>query len=209
MPRSPDPAVRRKLVAAATRLLAAEGRQALSTRRLAAEVGTSTMAVYTHFGSMDRLQHEVRREGFARLCDELDAIAPTGDPVADLAAGVLSYYEAGMRDPQFYRAMFAERPVGEPDEGSGVFARVLAAVRRCIDAGRFQPAEPALQRAWGAQIWLAGHGAITLAQTGMLDEEANRFLVADMLCRLAVGYGDDPAAAEASIGQTMRSEPSR
>lgn len=207
MPRRADPDVRAALVAAATRLLAGEGRQALSTRRLAAEVGTSTMAVYTHFGSMERLQHEVRREGFARLCGEIDAIARTEDPVADLAAVTLAYVEAGTRDPQLYRALFVDRPPGEPDEGSGVFERLLAAVQRCIEAGRFQPAEPTLARAWAGQIWMSGHGVITLAQTGMLSEDANRFLLTDMIHRLAIGYGDGPAAAGRSIRHAADASP--
>lgn len=209
MPRSADPEVRARLVAAAARLLADEGRQALSTRRLAAEVGTSTMAVYTHFGSMDRLQHEVRREGFARLCGELDTAARTDDPVADLAALARAYYEAGVRDLRLYRAMFADHPPTPDDEGAGVFERVLAALRRCVDAGRFHPAEPALARVWAAQVWLAIHGTLAFAHSEVLPDGANRFLLADLIERLAIGYGDDRAAAAASVSQTMRSEPSR
>lgn len=49
---------------AAARLLAKEGAAGMSTRRLAAEVGVSTMALYTHFGGMDGLCREARREGF-------------------------------------------------------------------------------------------------------------------------------------------------
>ncbi len=182
-------------------MLATDGRQALSTRRLAAEVGTSTMAVYTHFGSMDRLHHEVRRDGFARLCAEIDALPQTKDPVADLAALTLTYVDTGAGDPQLYRAMFTDRSPAEDDEGKGVFERFLTAVRRCIEVDRFDAAEGTLTRAWAAQIWVAAHGMITLAHAEMLPESANRFLVTDMICRLAVGYGDRPVAAQASVQQ--------
>ena len=40
------------LVDAAVDLLTRDGAKALSVRKLAAAVGTSTMAVYTHFGNM-------------------------------------------------------------------------------------------------------------------------------------------------------------
>ncbi|WP_238598152.1 TetR/AcrR family transcriptional regulator [Saccharothrix sp. ALI-22-I] len=47
-PRRSDPRARTALIDIAARLLAAEGPQALSTRRIAADAGSSTMAVYTH-----------------------------------------------------------------------------------------------------------------------------------------------------------------
>ena len=55
------------LIEAAARVLAEEGRPAVTARRLAAEVGASTMAVYTHFGSMDELLVRMCRDGFARF----------------------------------------------------------------------------------------------------------------------------------------------
>ena len=42
-------------------------------RRIAGEVGTSTMAVYTYFAGMEELRREVAREGFRRLAAYLDA----------------------------------------------------------------------------------------------------------------------------------------
>jgi AcrR family transcriptional regulator len=67
VPKTADPSVRTALIEHAARITAEEGREALTLRRLAAGVGTSTMAVYTHFGGMDDLRRAVRREGFARL----------------------------------------------------------------------------------------------------------------------------------------------
>jgi hypothetical protein len=49
------PDVRRRLLEEAARLLGEEGPAALTTRRLAREAGTSTMAVCTHFGGMPAL----------------------------------------------------------------------------------------------------------------------------------------------------------
>ena len=56
-----------RLVEAAARVLAEEGPSAVSARRLANEVGASTMVVYTHFGGMDHVLGHVRREGFRRF----------------------------------------------------------------------------------------------------------------------------------------------
>src|SRR3712207_7287831 len=72
-----------RLIDAAARVLAEEGSPALSARRLARECGTSTMAVYTHHGSMEQLRVAVRRKAFLGLLAHLEAVEPTDDPLAD------------------------------------------------------------------------------------------------------------------------------
>ena len=73
--------LRARLIEQAARILGEEGPSALSARRLATAAGTSTMAVYTHFGSMAGVVDEVATEGFRRLIDHVDAVvaAPFGD----------------------------------------------------------------------------------------------------------------------------------
>lgn len=198
-PRPADPAIRIALIEAAARILAADGPSALSTRRLAAEVGTSTMAVYTHFGGMDELHRAVRDEGFARLAARLDDVPGTDDPVADLAAGGLAYFMTGLADPELYRAMFTELPPAGDDAGAVIFRRLAEAVSRCVDAGRFDAAEASLIQAWAGELWITRHGMVTLALTGLLPERQVRLLLTDMTYRLAVGYGDDRAAARHSV----------
>ena len=83
-PRRADPAAPTALVEAAAQLLAEQGPAAFSTRRLAAAVGSSTTAVYTHFGSMNDLVRAMAREGFARLQGRMTAVSVTDDPVADV-----------------------------------------------------------------------------------------------------------------------------
>src|SRR5688572_11177390 len=83
MPRPADPAVRTLLVEAAAGLLAEHGRDGVTARRLAAAVGASTQALYTHFAGVDELLAEVWREGFRRFGDALESPATTDDPVAD------------------------------------------------------------------------------------------------------------------------------
>src|SRR5664279_2265537 len=80
-PRSTDPDLRERIVATAAQLLATEG--SVSARRLARELGTSTMVVYTHFGGMDELSRQVMRRGFGDFGTELDRGAVTDDAVAD------------------------------------------------------------------------------------------------------------------------------
>lgn len=198
-PRSSDPAVRAALIDVAARILAAEGPRGLSTRRLATEAGLSTMAVYTRFGSMDELRLAIRSEGLARLAAKLDARPCTDDPVADLAADGIIYFTAGLADPEMYRVMFTERPPDGDDSGTGIFRSLVNTVGRCVEAGRFGPADESLATMWAGEFWTMRHGAVTLALTGLLPERQVRFLLADMTYRLAVGCGDDPAAARCSV----------
>jgi AcrR family transcriptional regulator len=199
-PRSADPAVRTALVEAAARVVAADGPRALTTRRLAAEVGSSTMAVYTHFGSMDEVRRAIRREGFARLSVDLDGLHRSDDPVADLVAAGRVYLAFGLDNPELYRAMFVDRPPGEdPDAGTGTFQRLVDEVRRCVAADRFHRVEPAMVEVWAGELWTMRHGMVTRALSGLLPSDQVRFLLRDMTYRLLIGYGDTPDDAQGSV----------
>ena len=138
-PRPADPRIRAALVETAARLLADEGPGALTTRRLAAEVGTSTMAVYTYFTGMAELRHEVRVEGFARLARFLDAVEPSRDPVTYLASLGGAYFVNAIINPHMYRQMFLEPPLDDPREvGVYTLEHIVAAANAAMDAGRLR-----------------------------------------------------------------------
>ncbi|MFB9531903.1 TetR/AcrR family transcriptional regulator [Nonomuraea roseola] len=205
-PRPADPAVRGRLVEAAARILAGEGPHALTARRLAGEAGTSTMAVYTYFGGMEEVRGAVRKEGFARLAADLDATPTSDDPVADLVAAGRAYLSNGLANPHLYRAMFLEKPIDDAaaPEGEAAFQRLVEAVRRCMDAGRFDPVDPMGLLGWSVQLWTMRHGLVSLAIAGLLPLEHVPLHFADMSTRLFVGYGDSREAARRSVEQGMR-----
>jgi AcrR family transcriptional regulator len=215
-PRRADPDAHERLLAAAARLMAEEGAQALTARRLATEAGTSTMAVYTRFGGMEEVRDAVRAEGFARLSAALDAVTPTDDPVRDLVAAGAVYLRFGLGQPDLYRAMFLDPPrvPGAGTVGHGAFGRLVAAVRRCVDAGRFgdeavAPDAPGVPpgadaaTGWAVQLWTMRHGLVSLATVGLMPSEQVGLHVADMSLRLFLGYGDDRATATRSIAEGM------
>jgi AcrR family transcriptional regulator len=197
-PRVADQEIRDALLDAAAELLVREGATALTTRRLAGEVGTSTMAVYTHFGGMEGLRRAVRREGFARLTDYFDDVQATEDPVADLSALGWAYCFNAVANPQLYRAVFLEAPIDEEDVALGRAAvqYPIDTVARCIEAGRFNPADP---ESVAIQLWVAGHGMVTglLARLLTLEQVIENF--SDLGCNLYVGFGDDAERARRSI----------
>jgi AcrR family transcriptional regulator len=202
-PRPADPGIRSALIDAAARLVADHGRDALTIRRLASEVGTSTMALYTHFGSMDELMREVKKEGFTRLSGYLQEVRKTSDPVADVAALGWAYSFNAIANPHMYRQMFLE-PVDDPEvsiAGLVAYEPLISAVQRCIEAGRFRESDP-----WSAamQLWVMLHGAVTLHLGGYFDHETGLDQVSAMATTAFVGFGDEREAAERSIERARR-----
>jgi len=196
-PKAQDPQARAALIEAAARLLAEHGPDALTTRRLAGEVGTSTMAVYTYFAGMEELRREVAREGFRRLAAYLDAVPDTDDPIYDLSALGGAYFINALTNYDLYRFMFLENPEDD-DVGEGTFERLVRGVQRAMDAGRFETADP-LNRA--TQLWVMAHGVVTLHKAGCLTLEEAITTMRDMALNLFLGFGDDEEAAAASMGR--------
>jgi AcrR family transcriptional regulator len=198
---STDP-VPARLVEAAARLLAEEGPKALSARRLAAEVGTSTMAVYTHFGGMPDLVRAVIREGFARLAEHMAAVPRTDDPAADLGRLALAYHANALANPQLYTVMFGNASLGgyrrTGDElaiGMETFDVLVEMTGRAMAAGMFRPGDPA---AVSAQLWSALHGFVMLELAGYFPEAADaEAVLVPLLVNLAYGLSPDAVAAEA------------
>jgi AcrR family transcriptional regulator len=195
-PKTADPRVRTALIEAAARVLTEEGPDALTTRRLAAEVGTSTMAVYTYFDGMDALRVEVRREGFARLARFLEVVEGSDDTVADVAALGGAYLLNAVVNRHLYSQMFGTPPdEHDPEVGHDTLERLVDAVARAISTGRFK-GDP-----WdlATQCWAMAHGIVTLHLAGLLTLPEAIQTFAAMGRNLFVGFGDDPSAAEKSI----------
>jgi AcrR family transcriptional regulator len=169
-PKAADPAVRRALIDAAARVIAAQGSAGLSLRGLAADAGTSTMAIYTHFGGMDGIRRAVRHEGFARLLDRFDAVATTDDALADLILLGWAYYNFALDEPELFRGALLERRLDGRDTwlADQTQDRLAAGVVRCIEVGRLPPIDPALV---AAQLWAFVHGVVALQLTGAIGDD--------------------------------------
>lgn len=193
-PRTADPEIRAALIEAAARLLVEEGPAALTTRRLATEVGTSTMAVYTHFAGMDRLRASLAEEGFRRLAARLDLVDATDDPVADICVMGVAYVTNAITNPHLYHFMFSESKEHESEIGQGTFQRLVDGVARAVAAGRFDGDPEHLAK----QLWVMTHGIATLEIAGVLTDEGLR-IFADMGLNLFLSFGDYPARATRSV----------
>ena len=197
-PKAADPQIRTALLDAAARLLVEEGPAALTTRRLATEVGTSTMAVYTHFEGMDKLRRALAEEGFRRLAERLDQVEDSDDPVSDVMVMGLAYFTNALANPNLYRFMFADKPEEGLEIGLETFQRLIDGVTRSVEAGRFKGEPEDLAR----QLWVMTHGIVSLEITGALESEGLG-LMAEMGANLMRSFGDDPKAIERSVDKAV------
>ncbi|MBB5955065.1 AcrR family transcriptional regulator [Saccharothrix tamanrassetensis] len=170
-PKTHDDALRVRLLDRAGELLSTEGPGALSLRRLAADVNTSTTAVYSLFGGKPALLDALYGEAFRRFGDRLAALPRTDDPVEDIVQLGLAYRASALADPQFYLVMFSRViPNFEPSEqtraaAAETFVPLVENVGRAVDSGLFvaAPRERIALAMWGVV-----HGLVSLELNGNL-----------------------------------------
>jgi AcrR family transcriptional regulator len=106
-PKEHNETTRAALLAAAERLIDEEGPDAAGVRSVAEQVGTSTRAVYSVFGSKQGLLEALAIRFFEELQAATDAIPLTGDPAADLVnAAMDAWRRTVLRHPSLYRLVF-------------------------------------------------------------------------------------------------------
>ena len=194
------------MVDIASRLLAEEGPEAVTVRRVTTRAGTSTMAVYTCFGDMGSLVREIVRDGYARLAADLARVPWSADPVADMALLGRTYRHTAVANRHLYAVMFGGRsPAGfrltEQDRGLGwqAVARVAECAARAAAAGRFRESGTVLA---AQHIWFALHGMVLLEIGGYLGESGDHWF-AQQLVSLMVGAGDRADSATASVSNVV------
>jgi AcrR family transcriptional regulator len=214
--------VRDEMLNAAVRLLGDEGPDALQTRRVASAAGTSTMAVYTHFGGMRGLIAEVAEEGY-RQFDAAQTVPQTADPVADLFAIGAAYRRYAIERPHMYRLMFGSTSahgihapagnvlnltVAEIEQRIPSFAHVVRAVQRSLRAGRItvSSADDTTVVAIAGQFWSLFHGFVMLELAGFYGDDgaAVRPVLDALSANLLVGLGDSPERVAQSQRSAMR-----
>jgi AcrR family transcriptional regulator len=100
--------VRQRVIEAAIGLLTSEGRDAVTTRRVAVAAGLQPPAIYRLFGDKEGLLDAVAQHGFAAFLAAKHADPHPADPVADLRAGWDLAVEFGLANPVLYALMYSE-----------------------------------------------------------------------------------------------------
>ncbi len=112
---------RDRIIAAAVDLLARGGREALTTRAVAAAAGVQAPAIYRLFGDKRGLVDAVAEHGFAAYVRRKRSDGPEADPVQNLRIGWDLHVGFGLANPAIFAAMY-----GDPRPGAASPAAVRA-----------------------------------------------------------------------------------
>jgi AcrR family transcriptional regulator len=126
-PKQHDDGTAAALLAAAERTVQRHGLDALSVRRVAAAVGTTTRAVYSLFGSKDGLVVALGAHSFDVLRTALEALPTTNDPTSDLVEAGLTFRAFALEHPSLF-AIGVQRSLPTPE----LWAQFSAAASRAL-----------------------------------------------------------------------------
>ncbi|MFF4018463.1 TetR/AcrR family transcriptional regulator [Streptomyces sp. NPDC001843] len=172
--RERERAERERLIVTAARDLAeAEGWDAVTTRRLAAEIEYSQPVLYSHFKGKDAIMAAVAVQGCAELAVELRAArTAAGDPRGALAAIGEAYTAFARRRPALYDAIFTHHvdlPFATP-EAPAALQEAFGELAQAVEPVAADGDDPGLLT---ETYWAALHGLVTLMRSGRLPERAH------------------------------------
>ena len=174
-------------------LLARDGAQGLSVRRIAEALGVSRQIVYSRFAGKPDLVRALQHEGFRRLTEQCARVP--GPPGTDehMRAMARAYRAAARASPALYEVMFG-RPIAEfePDAhdravAAASFEPVIEACRAWLDANGHSSSR-ARSVSLARRMWAATHGVVSLEAAGLIGSEASR-MIDDLVTAMLAAYG--------------------
>lgn len=156
---------RRLIITTARKLAEAEGWDAVTTRRLSAEIEYSQPVLYKHFAGMEQIADAVAIDGFGELTEAMAAAnaAADGDALTRVARAYLDFARA---NPALYDAMFTRATTlrfGAPDTPSALTAAFTELHRAVVAVAGEQDFDTLTE-----VLWAALHGLVTLDRAGRL-----------------------------------------
>jgi AcrR family transcriptional regulator len=192
---------RARVIAAATRLFAESGYDAVTMRAIAAKVGCSPMTPYRYFDDKDEIFALVTAGAFRRFADQqrdaIDGVHGAGDKLAALG---LAYVRFAVAEPDSYRIVFELRPGPRADhpelvaQGERAWRYMHAAVVEAIEAGMFAGDPQTIAHVF----WAGIHGVVSLYLADKLrpDQTIEKLVPAMMAALLAGMAGTQAVSTE-------------
>ena len=131
--------MRARIIAAATALLTQGGRDALTTRAVAAGAQVQAPAIYRIFGDKNGLLEAVAERGYEAYLGEKRARAQSDDPLEDLRAGWDLHVDFGLSNPAIYTLIYGDPRDGAMARAADVGYQFLEShIHRLAVAGRLR-----------------------------------------------------------------------
>ncbi len=188
-------AQRAALLDAASEMLMRGGPDAISLRKLASNVGTSTMAVYTAFGGKEGLISALFEEAFNRLSEAQNSAPKEKEPLLWLQNLGRAYRRFALENPSYYALMISvTMPVSEtvrhehPDYSTPParaisrhpsYQHLLDAIKACVAEGSLPDMHPALV---ADAFWATVHGLCSLELAGFYGSEKDASASFSLTC---------------------------
>lgn len=175
------------LIKAGVKILAKEGLNGLSLRKVAKQAGVSHAAPYSHFADKQALIAAISTEGFKQLYIQIEEIfkASQNDPSALLVEIAWTYMQFALNEPDRFKLMFSsvlEKEKEYPDFvefSQKNFSQVVEVVRICQFAEILHVGPPEIT---AVGVWSAVHGLIMLILEGQIPHSVlDQFGMKEML----------------------------
>ena len=162
-----------RILSAASDLLAEEGYEALSMRKVAAKVGLSQAAIYRHYADKAELVAMIVEAGYSRLRSMVEGLdEEIADPEELIAEGIRAYVGFARESPRLFKAVLFQ-DIGPARGAVDAFSPGVARKRRTFEllsarlargmaSGAFSPADPEVtaQALWATMFGLAARFSI-------------------------------------------------
>lgn len=166
--------LRRALLEAARKEIAAHGAPGLSLASLARRAGVAQSAPYRHFADRDELLAAVATHGFEIFTETLRAASDAGPKATAIRRIGGAYLRFGEEHTQLYRLMFASSLVAGAAEGGELRKAAWASFDPLLE--RVTEKSPKNARLTAYAIWAQWHGFVMLKADGLLDEPVDELL---------------------------------
>lgn len=163
--------LRDQILAAARRIVAREGFDGLTMRKIGDAIEYSPGTIYLYFQSREEIAMALCAEGFGKLLVAMEPAARIVDPLARIREIGRRYVQFGIDDPETYRLIFMENTkfvaaallpesAADPDDpGTRAFDFLAGTVREAMAHGQFAPGDP---DAVARVLWTSVHGIVSL-----------------------------------------------
>ena len=162
-PRGQGPSRRAEILGAAKRLFLQQGLQHATMRRIAADVGVSSTALYVYFPDKLAILDAIAEAMFEALLVALAKSREREDaPLPRLHAGLRAYIDLALSRPDEYRLIFEakdQNACGESEAADKSFDTLQRDVAELVDDGQFAPANPL---AVAEALLACAHGVVML-----------------------------------------------
>lgn len=151
-------------------MLRAEGIAAVTTRRVAGELGVTPMAMYRHFRDKDALVQALSASGYERWEARLAEAVRAPQARERIANALRAYRDFALEEPRYFELMFLVPRPGVPlapeslrATPSPSFGALIGSVQECMGRGEIVPGDPGQTI---LMLWSLAHGLMALHFTG-------------------------------------------